>query len=83
MNPHFFTSPFYIFSYVTSNDAAMQLFEMEMAEPGSGRELYGEYVTGCSPYFMEFLEEAGLQSPFDPERLTAVRETIQNVLGDL
>ena len=80
---HFFTSPFYIFSYVTSNDAAMQLFEMEMAEPGSGRELYGEYVTGCSPYFMEFMEETGLQSPFDPERLIAVRETIQNVLGDL
>lgn len=78
--PHFFTSPYYILSYVVSNDAAMQLYEMELEKPGAGLALYEEYVGGCPDAFMAFIEEAGLDSPFAEERLDAAAETLENAL---
>lgn len=77
---HFFTSPYYIMSYVTSNDAAMQLYEMESEERGAGLDTYTDYLSGGQPQFMAFLQEAGLQSPFDAIRLKQVRNTLETGL---
>jgi oligoendopeptidase F len=77
---HFFTSPMYIISYVVSNDAALQLYQMEKAEKGSGLKCYTDHLTSQEAYFLAFLEQAGLQSPFDPGRLEEVRKTLENVL---
>lgn len=41
---HFFTNPFYVISYVVSNDGAMQLYQMEQDEAGAGLELFLELL---------------------------------------
>ena len=69
---HFYTNPMYIISYVVSNDAAMQLYQLELAETGAGRSLYEENLDTWEMYFLAFLEEAGLQSPFG--RVAEVRD---------
>jgi oligoendopeptidase F len=78
---HFFTSPMYVVSYVVSNDAALQLYQMEKMEQGTGLACYTENLTTMQPYFLAFLEEAGLKSPFAPGRLEEVRKTLETVLG--
>lgn len=77
---HYYTDPLYIVSYVVSNDAALQLYQMEIEESGSGLELYEEKLKTEQTYFLAFLEEAGLESPFATGRLEKVRKTLESVL---
>lgn len=77
---HFFTSPMYVISYVVSNDAAMQLYQMEMAEEGSGLNCYTGNLATEQEGFLAFVKEAGLQSPFDPGRIQAVKDTLKKTL---
>ena len=62
--PHFFSNPMYIISYVVSNAAAMPLSELELAPPGAGKTVFEENLDTEEAWFMAFLEEAGLESPF-------------------
>lgn len=78
---HYYTNPVYIISYVISNDAAMQLYQMEQEERGAGLRLYEENLATQESYFLTFLENAGLESPFAPGRVGEVRETFEEVLG--
>ena len=78
---HFFTSPMYVISYVVSNDAALQLYQMEKAERGTGLACYTQNLNTMEAYFLAFLESAGLKSPFTPGRLEEVRQTLEVVLG--
>ena len=78
--PHFYTNPMYVFSYVVSNDAAMQLYQMELAEPGAGLAVYEANMDSAEYGFLAFLESAGLESPFDQGRLAVVRETFEAIL---
>ena len=78
--PHFFTNPMYIFSYVVSNDAAMQLYQLEKQETGAGLQKYQENLDTQEGYFLAFLESAGLESPFAEGRIQTVRETLENIL---
>ena len=80
MIPHIFISPMYIVSYIVSNDAALQLYQQETETKGAGLETYLNSLTTGQMYFMAFLEEAGLESPFAPKRLNKVRETFENAL---
>lgn len=80
MIPHFFTEPMYVISYVVSNDAALQLYQMEVAQTGSGLACLLQNMTTREAYFLAFLQEAGLKSPFDPGRIQEVKETLQSVL---
>lgn len=75
--PHFYSNPMYISSYIISNDAALQLYQLEQDEPGRGLKLYQGSLDTQQPYFMAFLEEAGLESPFAPGRLEAAAETFR------
>lgn len=76
---HFYTNPAYIISYVISNDAAMQLYQLEQAQTGAGRKLYEENLASQESYFLTFLETAGLESPFAEGRVEAVRETFEQI----
>lgn len=78
--PHFFTSPVYVFSYVVSNDAAMQIYQMEQAEPGAGLALMQEHMDTDVEEFLAFVESAGLESPFVEGRLESVAEVFRKVL---
>lgn len=78
---HFYTDPMYIISYVVSNDAALQLYQMEQEETGTGLALYEKELTTEQTYFLKFLTEAGLESPFVSGRIKEVRKTFEQVLA--
>ena len=77
---HFFTEPMYVVSYVVSNDAALQLYQMELEEYRSGRTCLLNNLTATEPQFMAFLEQAGLESPFEKGRLQDVTELLEGIL---
>ncbi len=77
--PHFFGNPMYIISYVVSNDAAMQLYELELQTPGAGRSVFENSLDTEESWFMAFLQEAGLSSPFD--RVSEVRTLMEARFG--
>ena len=78
--PHFYTNPMYVFSYVVSNDAALQLYQLEKEESGAGLAKYQENLATEEAYFLAFLESAGLESPFAEGRIQTVRETLEDIL---
>ena len=80
MTPHFFTEPMYVISYVVSNDAALQMYQMEKAKSGTGLACLVDNMTTMEPYFLAFVKEAGLKSPFTPGRIQEVKETLESVL---
>ena len=77
--PHFYSNPMYVISYVVSNDAAMQLYQMELKTPGAGKTCFEENLTTEEAGLMGFLESAGLQSPFD--RIEEVRALMAERFG--
>ena len=68
-------------SYVISNDAALQIYELELQEKGTGLSCLEENLYSGQPYILAFLEEAGLDSPFETGRLLQVRKTLESVLN--
>ena len=78
---HFYTNPMYILSYVVSNDAAMQLYQLEQTRRGAGLSLYEENLTTQETYFLAFLDSAGLESPFREGRIGEVKAIFESVLG--
>lgn len=77
---HFFTQPLYTISYVVSNDAAFQLYQLEQQQAGAGLEIYMQHLGTEQEYFLPFLEEAGLDSPFQKGRIQTVRQTLEDAL---
>lgn len=77
---HFFVSPMYVVSYVVSNDAAMQIYQMELERSGAGLDCYVRNLSTNKPGFMQFLQDAGLDSPFKPSRLEEVLQTLTESL---
>ena len=78
--PHIFISPMYIVSYIVSNDAALQLYQMEAANKGNGLNAYMNCLGTSQTFFMAFIQEAELESPFEPGRLETVKKTFEEVL---
>ena len=78
---HYYTNPLYIMSYVVSNDAAMELYQLEQEAPGTGLACFEENLTTDEYYFLSFLESAGLESPFAEGRIQQVRRTFEEILG--
>ena len=77
--PHFYGNPLYIISYVVSNDAAMQLYQLEQQTPGAGRDIFLRSLDTEQACFLAYLQEAGLQSPFG--RVESVKAFFQERLG--
>lgn len=77
---HFYTNPMYAFGYVVSNDAAMQLYQLEQENAGAGLALLEENLDSQAAYLLEFLESAGLESPFAQGRIQEVRQTFAEIL---
>jgi oligoendopeptidase F len=77
--PHFYEQPLYVISYVVSNDAAMQLYEMELSAPGTGAACFQTHLTTEALGLMEFLREAELKSPFD--RIDEVKGIMEGYFG--
>lgn len=79
--PHLFTNPMYVESYVVSNDAALQLYQLELEETGKGLRLYEENLASMESYFLAFVESAGLESPFTDGRVDRVKKTLEEALS--
>lgn len=79
--PHFYTDPMYVSSYIISNDAALQLYQLEQEQSGQGLALYEQNLDTQQSYFLAFLQEAGLESPFAPGRLETVAETFRKIFA--
>lgn len=77
---HYFTNPLYIVSYVVSNDAALQLYQMEQETAGKGLALYEKNLATQETGFLNFLEVAGLQDPFSQEHLKNVKKLLEETL---
>ena len=77
---HFFVSPMYVVSYVVSNDASMQIYQMELERSGAGLDCYMKNLNSSEPRFLQFLQDAGLDSPFKPGRLEEVLQTLTDAL---
>lgn len=78
---HFYDAPMYVVSYVVSNDAALQLYQLEQQEAGKGFALYQQNLATVEWTFLSFVESAGLESPFAEGRIESVKKTFQSVLG--
>lgn len=79
---HFYLNPMYIISYAVSNDAAMQIYQMEKASAGAGLAVYEACLESQDSYLLRFAEEYGLESPFASGRLEQVRQTLEEGLAD-
>lgn len=78
---HIYDSPMYLTSYIISNDAALQFYQMELEESGRGLEALKANLDTMQPWFLAFLEEAGLESPFASGRLDEVAELFETILS--
>ena len=78
--PHFYTDPLYIISYVVSIDAAFQIYQLEQEQTGAGLARFEEHVTTECQYFLDFIKEAGLVSPFAPGRASEAAEALAEIL---
>ena len=78
--PHLYTSPLYVISYVVSNDAAMQLYQMELEKPGSGLDCYRGQLATEQTDFLTFVKWAQLTSPFEEGRIQSVKELFRKEL---
>ncbi len=78
--PHLFTNPLYVVSYVVSNDAALQIYQLELGSKGAGLSLYEAQLSSLEPDFLGFVEAAGLKSPFEPGRVAQVRKLLEDTL---
>ena len=54
----------YLISYIVSNDAALQLYQLELQTPGSGAVVYLDQLATGEQTLLSFLDSAGLRSPF-------------------
>lgn len=75
---HFFTDPMYTVSYVLSNDLAMQIYQLELEDPGAGLSLYENILPSQDTYILTFAETHNLESPFSQERLQSVAAFFQD-----
>jgi hypothetical protein len=69
----------YIISYVVSNDAALQLYQLELEQTGKGLACLESNLGTTQGQLLAFLEGAGLKSPFETGRLTSVKELLGNI----
>ena len=77
---HLFEQPFYVITYPVSHDIAMQIFQLEQANPGEGLEKFLEMLPREYPDMLDTALNAGLESPFDPGRLEKVAATMREIL---
>ena len=78
--PHFYTNPMYIISYVVSNDVALQIYQLELAEEGAGLALLQESLYSEESWLLYFAETYGLESPLAEGRVARVRQTLEEIL---
>ena len=78
---HLFEQPFYVISYCVSADAAIQIAQREMEEPGAGITCYEDILDWHEDAFLSEVERVGLESPFAPGRAQSNLELVEDLLS--
>jgi len=78
---HLYTNPMYLTSYVVSNDMALQIYQLEQAQPGSGLAVFQDCLLSQDSYILQFAQSYGLESPFAEGRLEAVKNALEGALS--
>lgn len=79
--PHFYEQGYYVISYCTSADIALQIYAAEQADEGAGFDLYARLISSVSAEDINFIKTvtaAGLKDPFTLGRM----ETNAKMLED-
>ncbi len=78
MIPHIFLYPYYVQSYTTSATVALEIYFKELDAEGEGFKSYMELLDrgDDAMSFEEYLEEAGLKSPFEEDILKKLANRI-------
>ncbi len=79
---HLFEMPFYMVSYCTSADGALQLYALALEDPDNAWEAYRTLLEGWDRPYAEALEDAGLEDPMTPGHAERARDTIEAQLPD-
>ena len=79
---HMFEMPFYVVSYCTSVDSAMQLYQLAMEDPDAAWDAYNTLLEAWDLSYADALSEAGLESPMTPGHAERARKTIEEQLPD-
>lgn len=78
---HFLIAPYYVISYCVSNDAALQIFQLE-EENGTGLETYRALMSMSSGNtILALLEENSMESPFEPGRVEELADFFEDYLS--
>lgn len=77
---HFYLAPMYTLSYSVSSDVALQIYAMELQEPGAGIACFQACIATQQTRLLDFIREAGLQSPFAPGRGKTTRGSFEKAL---
>ena len=80
---HFFSAPFYVISYCTSADVALQLYQMEADKTHDGLDIYRMLLDAASEDdFLQLLEACNLQSPFASDRAQELADYFSTCFDD-
>ena len=75
---HFFDYPGYVISYATSAVVTLEICAMDLAEPGAGVDAFCRLLDRThGKRFLEVLEEAGLDDPFEAATLEKIAAFIK------
>ena len=78
---HLFEYPFYVISYPVSLDVALQIYSLEMNNPGSGLDKYFEILPRDYDSLLDTVTNGGLRSPFEEGSMKTVADVIGATLG--
>lgn len=78
---HLYIAPMYLSSYVVSNDVAMQIYQLELEEPGEGLKLYEQCVYSQDYCIEDFIANYKLQDSFSDARLEQVYDLFAEQLA--
>ena len=78
---HLFEYPFYVISYPVTLDVALQIYSLEMNNPGSGLDKYFEILPRDYDSLLDTVTNGGLRSPFEEGSMKTVADVIGATLG--
>lgn len=82
--PHFYQYPFYVFSYVASNDASMQIYQKELETSGAGLELYSQMIYDWNDIpLADYLSGYDLLDPLSEGRVEELAELFRTELANI
>ena len=78
--PHLFENPFYVVSYSVSVPLALQIYELELEEPGRGARCFVELSESLIPGLMEAAQLAGMEDPLSESSVRCTADFIRSQL---